>query len=336
MPTISTRRNVLSWARGLLLLLLGIGVIGCSGSKEAATPAWKSAEGYQLQLRMEPGQSYRMETTMDQTMTMNVMGRTMDMEQEQTMFYRYDVTDVADDGGVQFDYTMTRAKGRVGMPAMGRTMTFDTADSTSGGQTGRMSQRMRAVTGHTVAVTMSPNGTIRDVQGLEAIIEGAVAAQEDSMQARMMRRMLSREGVLQQMSMSFNVYPDGPVQVGDTWSTESTVRFGFPMDMTATYTLSSIKEETAVLDAQYKLRPPADGESMRMGGMKMDMDLKGTMEGTVEVDLPTGLATQSDLSMDLSGEATISGQRTPMGQSMTMDIQTTGEVSSSIAPSGDR
>lgn len=317
------------------LLFASLLVVGCSSSESTRSPSWRTEDGYLLQLRLDEGRTYVLETTMDQTMTMGIRGQSMDMEQTQTMSYRYEVQEVAEDGTISLDYTMTRVQGKTSMPAMGQSMSYDTADTTSQGQAAQMNHRMRAMTGHPVTARLSPNGSVQAVTGVEALFDSLTAAQEDSMQVRLMRRMLGPEGVRQQLNLAFNIYPDRPVTVGDTWSTQSSIRVGVPMQVEATYTLDSLASETAFLDTQMELKSGGEDEQMQMGGMAMDLDLNGSMDGTIRLDLPSGLPTESTMEVDVSGEGSVQGGQSAQGMSMQMDLESKGTVTTTIQKRGE-
>jgi hypothetical protein len=316
----------------VLIVLLVLILAGCSSSKPASSPAWQTDEGYLLELRLDEGNTYAVETTMDQTMTMGMRGQSMDLEQKQTMSYRYDVREIAEDGTISMGYTMTRVRGETSMPAMGQSMAYDTEDTTGQGRAGQMSRRMRAMTGRPVTVRLSPKGSVQAVTGVEALLDSLAAAQEDSMQAKLMRRMLGSEGVRQQLNLAFNIYPDRPVSVGDTWSTQSSIRVGVPMQVDATYTLDSLVNERAVIDTKMELSPGGEDKPMRMGGMAMDLDLNGDMTGTIHLDLPSGLPRKSTMTIDVSGTGTAQGAA--QGMSMQMELESKGTVTTTIQEEG--
>lgn len=292
---------------------------------------WETEEGYDLRLRPDDGSRYLATRTMDQDMDMTVMNRSMNMKQKQTITLRYDVTSTADRGGMDLDYTATRFQGETSIPAMGQNIVYDTADSTATGRAAQMGQRMRAMTGHTLTAQLAPKGSVRAVTGVKALLDSMSAVSSNPRQVEFMRQMLGPEKVKQQLSLSFEIYPDAPVSVGDSWSRQSTVRMGFPVRAEATYTLDSIKAKRAVLDAHMDLRPTEGDDPMRMGGMQINMDLSGTVDGTIHVDLPTGLPVKQNLNVDLSGTGEMQRSGGLGGErSIQMELQSTGTVTETI------
>lgn len=322
----STSSCALRWGAFVLVLL---GVAACSAS--TSTTSSKTAEGYDLRLRPDDGSRFVVSRAMDLDMDMTVMGRSMTMKQKQVITLRYDVQSTSDRGGMELGYTATRLQGETSIPTLGQRMTYDTADSTATGMSARLGQRMRALTGHTLTARLAPRGSVQAVTGVEGFLDSLTTASQNSRQAAMMRQMLAPDAVRQQLNLSFKIYPDEPVSVGDSWTNQSTVRMGFPVRAHATYSLDSVNAETAVIDAHVDLKPTQEGDPIRMGGAKMDMDLSGTMNGTIHVDVPSGLPMRHDLSVELSGTGQmhrkgISGQK----QSIQMQVNSKGTVKETI------
>lgn len=326
-------RRALRW--GGIVVLLAVAV-SCASSGETAAPPWKTDVGYVLRPRFEEGSSYTVETAMDQTMEMGMMGQSIEMEQEQSFVHRYDVRDRAADGAITLDYTATRIQGKTSMPALGRTMRYDSDDTTASGRAGQMSRRMRSMVGHTITAQLAPKGSVRAVTGVEAVVDSFAAAQQDSIQAQLFRRMLGPDAVRQQLNISFGLYPDRPVTVGDTWSTQSAVRLGVPMQIEAVYALDSIRNDRAIIDAEMQLSPLEDDSTMQMGGMSVNMRLSGTMDGTILLDLPSGLPEKSDLDLEMSGTGTVERGVPSSGPSMEMEMTSEGTVVRSIRPMDEK
>lgn len=261
-------------------------------------------------------------------MEMEMMGRSLGMEQKQILTHRYDVRDRAPDSTITLDYTMIRTQGEMAMPSLGRTMRYDSADTTATGRAGQMSRRMRAITGHTLTARLSPQGSVQAVTGVEVLLDSLTAGQ-DTVQAQRLRRMLSPSAVRQQVNLNLNIYPDRAVTPGDRWSSQSSVRLGFPMQIDATYTLDSIRSDRAVVDAHMNIASAEGDSTMRIGGMAMDMSLEGHMEGTILMDVRSGLPSETDLTLEISGRGTVNRGE---GTSLEMDLSSKGAVRTTFRP----
>lgn len=261
-------------------------------------------------------------------MEMEMMGRSLGMEQEQILTHRYDVRNRASDGTVTLDYTTIRTQGEMAMPSLGQTMRYDSADTTATGRAGQMSRRMRAITGHTLTARLSPRGSVQAVTGVEALLDSLTAGQ-DTMQAKLLRRMLSPEAVRQQVNLNFNIYPERAVTPGDRWSSQSSIRLGVPMQIDATYTLDSIRSDRAFVDAHMRIASAEGDSTMRIGGMAMDMSLEGHMDGTILVDVPSGLPQETDLTLEMSGRGTVNRGE---GASLEIDLSSKGTVRTTFRP----
>lgn len=303
--------------------LLAVALLtGCSGSK---TPVYKQGDAYVLQMRATSGDAYDGVMAVDQTMDMNVRGQAMQMSQSQSMHYRYAVTTASADS-MTMTRTLTRAHGSTTSPMGGGTQSFDTASDS----TGAASTQLGAIVDLPVSMRMSRNGDVARVLGMQALIDSVATASGASGARAMTNQTLNPESMKENVSSTFGFYPDRPVAIGDSWTAQHAMNMGVPFTIDATYTLRSVEGTTALLDATYAVSSPDSSDGLDLNGMTMTLKMGGTMQGTVRLDLVSGMMEETTMDMNLSADATL----TPAMGTQTLDMQMTmdGTTRSTLSP----
>ena len=92
-------------------------------------------EKYDLRLNLEKGQTFTYQMTLNNPMTISVMGQQMEIKQNQTITYTYKVLDVKD-GNYLMEYNIDRVQ--VSSNSMGQEMNVDTDSEAKDGITTQM------------------------------------------------------------------------------------------------------------------------------------------------------------------------------------------------------
>jgi uncharacterized protein YajQ (UPF0234 family) len=167
--------------------------------------------------------------------------------------------------------------------------------------------------GQSITMTVSEKGEVRDIKGIDELMDKMIAGMPgDSASKPMMKEGLKKvmgaeymKGVMEQ---SFKIYPAGKVKTGDTWKTDMELHAGITLKLANTFALKSVENNVAKLDVKSDI----SSGSMEMMGMKIDTDLKGTQNGTFNLDVPTGMAASGEMSQEISGNMKVMGMEMPM------------------------
>ena len=147
-----------------------------------------------------------------------------------------------------------------------------------------VSKMLSVLKGKSFTMKVNEKGEISDVQGFEEM--GQLMVKEmnlpEASKAQMLAQFKSQfndEAVREMFSAAFNIYPDKPVKVGDTWQRTITGRDGKPV--TTKYTVQEIKDDKVKLFA--RSTSPIDQRSTMIvnakTGLVMDATLQQKMEG---------------------------------------------------------
>ncbi len=271
-----------------------------------------SVAAVSLQLKLGKGKTYYEKMTVDQHMTQTVMNMQQVIDQNMGMGSKLDVLDVEGQGNMRIRYTFNWAMSKRTGP-MGN-LDYDSAKQPT---PPAGAEAFAALLGQSYVVKLSPKGEVLDVNGVEemraAILKKlpADAAADPSMNA--LTPYLDKKGIKEMIESAMGVYPDQPVDVGQSWSKKRTVSPAFELTLENKWTLQKREAGVATITATSSIRSNPN-KPMEMSGMKMGFDLAGTQDGTMQMEEATGLIRLAQASQQLKGEIKVgdSGQGVPM------------------------
>ena len=281
----------------------------------------QSADGTTLKFNLQKGEKYQYTIGMDMHMRQSMMGKDVDVNTNMDMGYTFEVTD--DSAGWK-KVNATVSKIAMKMDAGGMQVNFDSdnpgaADST--GPMGKVGKIFEAMKGGTFGFTINEKGEVGSVTGIREMMEHAVSTLNDpTATAGIMAGMsksFDEEQFKQNLQQSFGVYPEKPVKVGDSWhKTMMMNNAGMVLKMDNTYTLESVENNNAKIKMSSKISSGSD--STQLMGMQMDID--GTMEGTMQFDIASGMPIKGQSNMQMNMKVKNQGVEIPMKMTFTMNI----------------
>ena len=297
-----------------LLLIIGVSILfaGCPASKS-------STDAVQLKLNLEKGKTYTYGTKTHLDMNMEMMGQKMTTGLDMDFRYLIGLDKEDSAGNKVLKSTMGDVKFKA--EVMGMSMGYDSKEKVDTAHQDPMSANFRrmfgGMIGKSFTVTVSPAGVIKEVGGVDELIASMTQSMpgSDEDKAKMKQQLgqsFNQQLIKQTFGQIFNVYPDKPVKVGDTWNKE--VEFamkGMNNKQEITYTVKNITSESVVLTMK--------GEIKSSGSHQQDsttqipsMTMLGSETGTMTLDRNTGMASSGDIDMSLKGEVEMQGKKMPM------------------------
>jgi len=170
--------------------------------------------------------------------------------------------------------------------------------------------------GKPFTMIFAPNGSVKSVSGMDAIIKNMLDAistdgQLGTQLGAQMSQQFSDEAMKNMFGQSFNFYPDNALKVGDSWIMEYTIPMNnMNFGIKSKNTLKEISNNMATIEVT--------------GDIDMDMGegkFTGTQTGKMIVDTTTGLPVTSDISQNMKG--TIKAQ----GMDIQMDMTSQTKIS---------
>ena len=192
-----------------------------------------------------------------------------------------------------------------------------------GANSDEMNERMKdvadAMVNKTITLLLDKDNKIVESEGLVELM--SADPNMSDVQREVVSKMFDKDQLNQSFGQMFQMYPDKPVQVGDSWVKNLDLAMGgIKMKSKVTYELKSVDGNTASIG----IKGAIDGEgSMNSAGTDMKMSMKGSQDGQTKVDLQTGYMQSADLNGDIKATANAAGMKIPM--TIKMKVKTSGK-----------
>ncbi|MEM1444704.1 MAG: DUF6263 family protein [Planctomycetota bacterium] len=283
------------------------------------------AESVEIKPNFSVGDSYSQRMEMDQTIQQTVMGNPMTIEMGMNFEMTTTVDAQPDDGVYSLTVTYDRVEAEVNGPmGPGSWKTGDPSPRNP------MLVGFAAMDGKKLTYDYHTSGDVTNLEGTEAIIEGALGGTPEAMRPQMREMFESQLGTEQMSEMikaGHGMYPDKAVEVGETWQQAMDIGGMVPMSVDSTYTLDGVAGNEATASVQGTLDTLDDAMMPIAPGMEAEMQMHGTQEGTVVFALDTGWVQSMNLTQDIEGELTVPNPGNPGGPPMVIPMQMDSTIS---------
>lgn len=307
-----TRRAETGFALALLAVCAGV--------------AAKQGGKVRLGLELAEGESHRMKVVIDQQVNQTVMGMAQDLDQAMETIYRFDVTEVDEEGVALVRWTQEWI--RVSQQGPMGNIEYDSSEGAAAATP--LVQGYAAMVGKEFGARIARTGAVTDVRGFDAVLEELLTdmplgegPQADALRETL-RGQIGDEAMADMLTSTLAIYPTEPVGIGDSWSRRTEISTGFPVVTETTWTLKERRDGVAVIDVQSTVSANPDAPPLQMGAMAIRIELAGDQAGTIEVDEATGWIVRSGVQQQLSGEASLTGA--PELEGMTWPMEITGTI----------
>ncbi len=277
--------------RLLLFVMAGIAsMVLCNTGAAAVT----------LQLRLAEGKTYYQRTVIDQHMVQTVMNMQQVMDQSIGTGVKMDVLDVDGQGNMRirntYNWSMAKRTGPMG------NLDYDSAKQPT---PPAGAEPFAALLGQSYVIKISPKGEVLDVNGVEelqaAVRKKLPPGAEGDPAVGALNQYLDKNGIKQMAESALSVYPDKPVEVGESWSKKRVFAPMFELTIDSKWTLQKLENGVAIIATTSSSRSNAN-KPVEVGGMKMRFDLAGTQDGTIRMQEATGLILLGQAQQQLKGE----------------------------------
>ncbi len=277
-----------------LILLVSLPFISCNNKGSSG-----SGEAYTLKMRLAPGDSFKQDMDVEMEMVMEAEGQKINTNMDVEGLLAFSVS--PDSGNLKrltmtYDDIKMRMK-TAGIPGAGN-INMDSI----------MDQAASKIKGKTVSMLLNEKNEVVDVVGFSDLM---VTEDVDMRTREQIKQMFSKEQMNSMLGMMFQMYPDKPVKVGETWEKEiGTSVASVNMKVKGKYTLKSVKDGVANIDVKGDIS--GKGSMAQSGANVGDLDMSGSQDGRISIGLEDGYLKDSDYKMDMKAEVTIMGTKVPM------------------------
>jgi hypothetical protein len=165
-----------------------------------------------------------------------------------------------------------------------------------------------ALIGGQFIVRYSPQGQVLAVEGIQVLIDRIIDQYEFEDETALQSFRESIEAICNEttiketMALPTGIYPKEAVRVGFGWRQTERMNTGLPIRVESEWRLENLSNGLAYIRMQAKMLPDDDAEPLMIETMQISYELYGTMVGGMEVMENTGLISQADFKLELSGD----------------------------------
>ena len=248
-----------------------------------------------LSFNPETGKKFEYKMEAVQNIKQNVMGQEMPMETEMNSTYLMEIKDKTS-REIRTQMTYEGFTFLVSSPMMNVKYDSKKPIDNPSDMDEMFEKIFSTLIGKPFTVVYAPDGSVKSVSGMGAIIENMIGSVSADGQAAaqigvQMSQQFSDESMKNMFGQSFHIYPDNAVKVGESWNMENSMSMNnMNIGIKTKNTLREVNSNRAIIAVTGEV-------DMDMGEGKFT----GMQTGTMIVDITTGLPVTSDISLNLKG-----------------------------------
>jgi hypothetical protein len=237
-----------------------------------------------LEYKLSPGTIYQLKVNTDQSITMDLMGQDMIINQLIEVYQDVEVLDVDAEGTHVLEYTYKRIK--LNQDAMGMEVAFD-SDNIE--ETDDMVLKQLAI-------------TLGDVVGKS--VKTTIGRLGNPIQSVLDEMFPENTNVSGAESGLLSVFPENPVTIGDSWVVDVEIDVTMGFKVKTTFTLSEINGNNAIIILKGTVESTIQEEKT--------INIEGDISGKLTVDIATGWTKSASYMQNMYMEMEEEGVRMPM------------------------
>jgi hypothetical protein len=216
----------------------------------------------------------------------------------------------------------------VSSSAMGQSQTFS-SDTASLEVVDETSKVFAMLADKKFKALISEKGLVQEVNGLDEMVDKATEGLPGGEAIlEMVKNSIGIDGFTKNLEMTTDIFPEGKVKVGDSWSKEQFVSVGLPIISKSTYTLKSINDGVAIIDVSATFSTDPNNATTNLQGLEATQFFEGTRSGSLMVDAATGWINSGELKDNIAGSMTIApGPQVPDGMTVPIEVTNTVKLS---------
>lgn len=305
--------KILTAASFIAIVLLS----GCNGTSSSG----KTADGYILKFNLSKGTRFNYTINMDMNMNETVMGKPLAVKNNMIVGYDFDVTGDSS-GWKTVGATISRIAMNMNANGMSVNYDSDVPDTASANNPmAILGKVLGAMKGGEFSFTINEKGEVGEVRGMNEMIQNMIAKANipnSDMVMQSVGKSFDADNFKQNIQQSFDIYPDKPVKIGDSWTKTLNLNSGgISMLSNNTFTLQSVNGDDAILKVDSKISSGADSAAT----MGVKVSTTGNIDGTTTVDLPTGLSKEGNMNMKMNMQINSQGMNIPMDMDIKMKFE---------------
>ncbi|MCC8144886.1 MAG: DUF6263 family protein, partial [Bacteroidales bacterium] len=283
-------------------------------------------EKYSLEYKFSAGDNFKQRIEMQSSITQSYMGQEMVISSDLTTDVNFDIKEVEKDS---FTLNMSYQKMKMDMDMGVAQMTLDSETEQEFATMENMSPMFKAMMGIPMTLVIDNKGNLKSFSGTERLYGAMLnTIQEDTDETTkqqmmaILQQQVSDETFQSTLKNIFFQYPENEIAIGDNWDINTEIKNqGMSLSSTLNLTLKGVEGNIATIACTGTFSTPEGGISQNMNGMTATIVMDGTSEGTILVDMNSGMLTKGDISQNVKGVTTIGDMELPQTIQTKVNIQ---------------
>ncbi|MBO9595511.1 MAG: hypothetical protein J7599_21600 [Niabella sp.] len=268
------------------------------------------AQTVTLKFNPANGSRYDVINTNTLRMKQTLMGQVMNMDFSTTANMRYELADAGAEKVVVISYGPVKTA----INFAGQELHIDSESPDTANAANKI---FRSIRGKKVKAFIAADGTVKKMEGWEQLT-GALGTDQES--RAIAGELFSEATIKSLLEQGFKMYPEKPVSAGSTWASVIRIEKPYKLTMHNQYTLKKIEGGKSLISIDGKVGTNGVTK-MEQQGMDVEVNLDGTVSGTISLDNATGITDTSNLVQQLKGTMKVQGMEVPMEATVETNIQ---------------
>ncbi len=262
------------------------------------------AKKYDISLHLEEGRTYVQNMVTEMTIVQEFNGQEIKISMAIDGGMEYLVKEVTETS-YELDVKYTSLGIKMDMPLA--KMEFQSGQVINDSITDMMALLFNKLVGKTFQLNLDKKGKVNSVTGINEILTGLLdglpeVSEEKRMEfSEQINSSFGEEAVTKSLEMQTAIFPDQSVNIGETWSKETTFKSTMVFEMNTTYVLESIENEVYIITSTSNLIAPKMDKFEMKNGVFSKTELSGTATRKIEVIIKSGWVRASNENQNISG-----------------------------------
>lgn len=237
-----------------------------------------------LRFNLKKGTTYEMTMTTTSKVEQKMAGQEVKIDQKMVFVLAYKVKDVLPNKNFLLEYSMPKIM--MDMNVNGQKMSFD---SSVDDESNPMNAALKGFDQIHLNIEMTSTGKVVRVEGIDDYLKKISVNNQLAQTMQMLSNENSFGSFIEQ---TFNYFPENEIKKEDKWSVSFKMPTFMELDTKMDFEVASIEKNDVLLNVNSDIKIDSPIEK---NGMKIQMNMTGTQNGTMTIDSNDGWIKSSEL-----------------------------------------
>lgn len=282
------------------------------------------SQSHNLTFNLEKGKLYKLRQEVEQTTSQNIMGKVQQVETIISSIMSFDVKEKTNEF-LLIDVSITDMLFRMKSPMF--SVEYDSKKEIKEGDL--LAKIYSKVIGKKYSVLISKNGEVKQVEGLDGVINSIIEDSDISNPAtkaqinQSVKKMFGEAVIRGNMEMLTYIFPKQKVRLGDKWHNKVSLETVMPVDFNNTWELKAVNSDEVSIGGDTQINSKADKEWTLVNGVPTKYDIHGRQSCLINIDKKTGWIISSEMDSVMKGNIIMDkSERMPQRMEIPIEIKT--------------